>query len=33
MTRTARLSSLFFAALLFAPLAFATLTQAAHIVA
>jgi hypothetical protein len=33
MTRTARLSSLVLYALLFAPLAFATLAQAAQIVA
>jgi len=33
MTRTARFSSLFFAALLFAPLAVAVLTQSAQIVA
>lgn len=32
MTRTVRLSTLFLAALLFAPLAIATLTQAAGIV-
>ncbi len=33
MTRTARLSSLVLSALLFAPMAFATLAQAAQIVA
>ena len=33
MTRTARLSSLVLSALLFAPIAFATLAQAAQIVA
>ena len=33
MTRTARLSSIVLSALLFAPIAFATLAQAAQIVA